>query len=107
MIQNSTHSRGRLSSSLNIHEDEIDQLNRIVSMWLDYAEDQAKRRKQIFLHSWQEKLDQFLAFNEHDVLEGSGKTTKKEADEKANTRNLPNYVDALKKLKGRTVILRL
>jgi hypothetical protein len=31
-----------------LKEEEIDELNRIVSMWLDYAEDQAKRRKQIF-----------------------------------------------------------
>ncbi len=37
--------------------DEIDELNRIVVMWLDFAEDQARRRKQVFLHDWQTKLD--------------------------------------------------
>lgn len=66
-----------------LHEEEINQLNRIISMWLDYAEDQTKRRQQIFLKSWQDKLEQFLNFNELDILQGSGKTSKKEADEKA------------------------
>ncbi|MBF7996610.1 RhuM family protein [Rahnella laticis] len=66
-----------------LHGNEINELNRIVSMWLDYAEDQAKRRKAVFLQSWQEKLDQFLAFNERDVLKNAGKTSKKAADEKA------------------------
>lgn len=66
-----------------LREDEIDQLNRIISMWLDYAEDQTKRRQQIFLKSWQDKLEQFLNFNELDILQGAGKTSKKEADEKA------------------------
>lgn len=62
---------------------EIDELNRIVSMWLDFAEDQAKRRKQIFLNDWQTKLDQFLEFNDRDVLQNSGSVGKKEADHKA------------------------
>lgn len=66
-----------------LHGNEINELNRIVSMWLDYAEDHAKRRKAVFLQSWQEKLDQFLAFNERDVLKNAGKTSKKAADEKA------------------------
>jgi hypothetical protein len=66
-----------------LREDEIDQLNRIISMWLDYAEDQTKRRQQIFLKSWQDKLEQFLNFNELDILQGAGKTSKKDADEKA------------------------
>lgn len=64
-----------------LNEAEIDELNRIVSMWLDFAEDQAKRRKQVFLHDWQTKLDQFLAFNDREVLQHSGSVSKKEADE--------------------------
>lgn len=51
-----------------LRQDEISELNRIVTMWLDFAEDQAKRKKQIFLHDWQEKLDQFLQFNDRKVL---------------------------------------
>lgn len=64
-------------------EQEINELNRIVSMWLDFAEDQASRRKQVFLKDWQEKLDQFLQFNDRDILAGAGQVSKQQADEKA------------------------
>ena len=66
-----------------LNQDEIGELNRIVTMWLDFAEDQVKRKKQIFLHDWQEKLDQFLQFNDRNVLQGAGTITKQQADEKA------------------------
>ena len=66
-----------------LNEQEIDELNRIVIMWLDYAEDQANRRKQIFLKDWEEKLDSFLKFNEREVLGYFGSITKKEADKVA------------------------
>ncbi|KHS67834.1 2-hydroxyacid dehydrogenase [Pectobacterium brasiliense] len=66
-----------------LREDEIKELNRIVNMWLDFAEDQALRRKQVFLQDWTDKLDQFLSFNDRDVLNGAGKISKKEADDKA------------------------
>ncbi|MGL5266900.1 MAG: virulence RhuM family protein [Plesiomonas shigelloides] len=66
-----------------LREDEIKELNRIVNMWLDFAEDQAIRRKQVFLQDWADKLDQFLSFNDRDVLSGSGKISKKDADDKA------------------------
>lgn len=64
-----------------LSSDEIDGLNRIVVMWLDYAEDQAKRRKQVFLQDWAQKLDDFLAFNDRDVLAHAG--TVAHADAKA------------------------
>jgi hypothetical protein len=64
-----------------LKEDEIDMLNRIVVMWLDYAEDQAKRRKQVFMKDWEKKLDDFLKFNERKVLPDSGSVTKQEADD--------------------------
>ncbi|MDL2285650.1 virulence RhuM family protein [Desulfovibrio sp. OttesenSCG-928-F07] len=63
---------------------EIDSLNRIVVMWLDYAEDQAKRRKGIFLKDWSEKLDDFLRFNEREVLPNAGKVSRKAADAHAD-----------------------
>ncbi|MDI5591589.1 virulence RhuM family protein, partial [Salmonella enterica subsp. enterica serovar Montevideo] len=66
-----------------LREDEIKELNRIVNMWLDFAEDQALRRKQVFLQDWADKLDQFLSFNDRDVLNGAGKISKKDADDKA------------------------
>lgn len=59
---------------------EIDELNRIVNMWLDFAEDQARRRKQIFLRDWQSRLDEFLKFNERKVLRDKGRISKTEAD---------------------------
>lgn len=64
-------------------QDEVSELNRVVNMWLDFAEDQARRRQQVFLRDWQDKLDQFLQFNDRDVLQGPGKISKKMADDKA------------------------
>lgn len=66
-----------------LNEQEITALNRIVSMWLDFAEDQASRKKQFFLKDWEEKLDSFLAFNDRKVLKNQGAISKKQADEKA------------------------
>lgn len=66
-----------------LHENELKELNRIVNMWLDFAEDQALRRKQVFLQDWDTKLDQFLNFNDREVLQGVGGISKKVADEKA------------------------
>lgn len=66
-----------------LNEQEIKELNRIVTMWLDFAEDQAERKKQVFLRDWVEKLDQFLQFNEREVLQGAGKISKKQAEQKA------------------------
>lgn len=66
-----------------LRENELKELNRIVNMWLDFAEDQALRRKQVFLQDWDTKLDQFLSFNDRDVLQGVGGGSKKAADEKA------------------------
>lgn len=66
-----------------LHEDEIAELNRIVVMWLDFAEDQARRRKQVFLRDWDTRLDDFLRFNDREVLENAGSVSKAEADEHA------------------------
>jgi hypothetical protein len=62
---------------------EIAELNRIVGMFLDFAEDQAQRRRQVFLRDWQTRLDDFLRFNERAVLPHAGKVTREEADRKA------------------------
>ena len=66
-----------------LKEDEIKELNRIVSMFLDYAEDQAQRRKQVFLKDWPERLDAFLSFNDRDVLPGLGSISRDEAQQQA------------------------
>jgi len=66
-----------------LDSDEINELNRIVVMWLDFAEDKARRRKQVFFREWAERLDDFLRFNERSVLTHLGKISKKIADDKA------------------------
>ena len=66
-----------------LNEDEISSLNRIVSMWLDFAEDQATRRKQIFLKDWTQKLDDFLRFNDRKFLENHGSVSRTAANEHA------------------------
>ena len=65
-------------------EKEIDGLNRIVAMWLDFAEDQAELRRQVFMKDWEKKLDEFLAFNSRKVLTGAGKVSSKDAEEHAD-----------------------
>ncbi|MBI2422412.1 MAG: virulence RhuM family protein [Candidatus Hydrogenedentes bacterium] len=63
-----------------LKEEEISELNRIVVMWLDFAEDQARRRRQVFLRDWDTRLDEFLRFNDRNVLEGAGAVRKDQAD---------------------------
>ena len=56
-----------------LKEGEISELNRIVTMYLDYAEDQAKRRKVMYIKDWEDRLDAFLEFNERDILDHAGR----------------------------------
>jgi hypothetical protein len=63
--------------------EEITALNRIVTMFLDFAQDQAERRKQVFLKDWKQKLDQFLEFNERKVLPGNGRVSREKAEQHA------------------------
>jgi hypothetical protein len=58
-----------------LNDDEIRQLNRIVTMYLDYAEEQAERRRPLYMRDWRDKLDAFLKFNERDVLQNAGKVS--------------------------------
>jgi hypothetical protein len=77
--------RGDVTIAKNyLKEPEITELNRIVTMFLDFAEDQAQRRKQIFLRDWRQKLDEFLRFNERGVLPDAGRVSREEADRKAH-----------------------
>jgi len=52
-------------------------------VFLDYAEDQARRRKQVFLKDWPERLDAFLSFNDRDVLPGLGSVSRDAAEQRA------------------------
>lgn len=53
--------------------EELDFFNRIVTMYLDYAEFQAKNKQVMTMKDWVAKLDAFLQFNEKEVLEHKGK----------------------------------
>lgn len=52
--------------------EEVDELNRLITMFLDFAEDRARRRQQISLDDWRQFTANFLAFNERAQLKGGG-----------------------------------
>ena len=56
-------------------EKEIKSLERIVTMFLDYAENQAERAIPMHMQDWVQKLDGFLEFNEYDILHNPGKVS--------------------------------
>lgn len=56
-----------------LNEKELSELNTLVSMYLDYAELQAKRHNLMYMEDWANKLDSFLKFNEYGILIGKGK----------------------------------
>jgi hypothetical protein len=58
-----------------LDEKEMDGLNRIVTMYLDYAESQANKGVVMYMQDWVKKLDAFLQFNEKDILSDAGKVT--------------------------------
>lgn len=67
-----------------LNEDEIDTLNHLVSMYLEFAELQAKKRRVMYMQDWLTKLDDFLRISEHEILEHAGKISRKFAIEHAN-----------------------
>lgn len=58
-----------------LSQDELQALERIVSMYLDYAEYQAERHIPMTMEDWAVRLDRFLEFNEHEILQDSGRVT--------------------------------
>ncbi len=58
-----------------LNETEIRQLNRFVTMYLDYAETQAEQYQPLNMKDWREKLDAFLRFNGREVLDDPGKVS--------------------------------
>lgn len=63
-----------------LSEKELKSMNRIVTMYLDYAEDQAERQQPMYMKDWTEKLNAFLQFNGREILENAGKVSKAVAD---------------------------
>ena len=55
-----------------LNEKEVRELNRIVTMYLDYAENQAERQIPMKMKDWVDKLDSFLKFNDYSVLKNAG-----------------------------------
>ncbi|MCG3417575.1 virulence RhuM family protein [Oceanobacillus jordanicus] len=66
-----------------LSEKELKSLNRIVTMYLDYAEDQAERQQPMHMKEWMDKLNAFLQFNNREILEHAGKISKSVADKLA------------------------
>lgn len=64
-------------------EDEIRTLNRLTTMFLDYAQLQAQQRRQMTLSDWEKQADKFIDFNDFPVLDDAGRISKKQADAKA------------------------
>ncbi len=79
-----------LKSDVNIaknylNEDELHHLNRVVSMYLDFAENQAEKQIVMTMTDWAKRLDAFLEFNEYEVLKSAGVVSAKVAKELAET----------------------
>lgn len=82
-----------------LQPNELDQLNRIVTLYLDYADLQAKKGRIMYMKDWVQKLNSFLQFNEMDILQDNGKISHQIAFslaekefEKYNAQKLANYV---------------
>lgn len=80
-----------------LSDKELQSLNRIVTMYLDYAEDQAERQNPMYMKDWIEKLNSFLKFNEHEILTDAGKISQEVAEklalgqyEKYNAKRIEN-----------------
>jgi hypothetical protein len=67
-----------------LSQDEISELNRVVTMYLDYAEDQARRKKPMHMADWVGRLDAFLEFNERNILTHAGAVSQTLAQEHAH-----------------------
>ncbi len=99
-------------------EQEIRELNHVITMYLDYAEDQARGHKPMYMTDWVEKLDAFLKFNERNILTHTGKISQEMAEERASlefekyeqerwrieaataTSDFDRFVEETKKLRG-------
>lgn len=65
--------KGDVDTAKNyLTEPEVSELNRLTAMFLDFAEDRARRRQSITMADWVTRTDGFLDFNERDVLVGPG-----------------------------------
>jgi len=89
---------GIAKNYLNV--DELDILNRIVTMYLEFAELQAKMKKAMYMKDWIKKLDDFLSISDFEVLKTKGLVSHKQALEKANAEYL-TYKEKVKNIPTR------
>lgn len=68
-----------------LNEKELDSLNRMVTMFLDYAEMQAEKGIAMTMQDWVKKLDSFLQFNETKILPDAGKISHEMAEKLATS----------------------
>lgn len=61
-------------------QQELEQLNRLVSMFLDFAEDRAQRRVETHMLDWIRQTDRFLDFNERAILDGPGRVSNQQME---------------------------
>lgn len=88
--------KGDINISKNyLQEDEITDLNRIVTMFLDHAEDMARGKTPMTMKDWDNSLNEFLQFRRRGILEGKGKVSREDMERKVlqeyatyNTRRL-------------------
>jgi hypothetical protein len=69
-----------------LNGEELDQLNRLVSMFLDFAELRAKQRQHIKLEDWRRYIDSFMAFNEQPLLRSAGSVSHEQMKNVAHER---------------------
>lgn len=79
--------KGDVTTAKNyLRDDEIRDLNRIVTMFLDVAEDRAERRKAMMMLDWEAELDKFLAYNDRPILDGAGRVSHGQMEQVAGER---------------------
>ena len=66
-----------------LDQNELEELNRLVSMYLDNAENFARRQIPMKMHDWSQRLNDFLSFNAYPVLQGYGNTRRETAEKRA------------------------
>lgn len=70
-----------LTAKNYLNHEEITELNRIVTMLLDFAEDETKQRQLIYMKDWEERINEFLKFHRRTVLNHAGEITHEKASE--------------------------
>jgi len=79
--------KGDVTTAKNyLTDDELQRLNFLVSGFLNYAQDQAERRKVVHMSDWLSKADQFIEFNDYEPLNDHGRIARKDAYKLAEDR---------------------